>query len=221
MGKNTTIAGKSQIKEAASVYALHDRTSLADALFTTSQQRVLALLFGQPERSFFTKELIDLARGGRGAVQRELMRLQESGLITQSAVGNQKHYRANKQSPIFAELHGIVTKVFGPSDRLRAALAPLEPEIDLALLYGSSAKNRDTAQSDIDVLVVSDSLTLEQLYTALEGAEAQLGRTISPTLYTRGEFSKRIHQANPFVTKVLKGETIALIGDKGEFAAAG
>ena len=42
--------------------------SMADALFTATQQRVLALLFGQPDRSFFTKELIDLAGGGYGAI---------------------------------------------------------------------------------------------------------------------------------------------------------
>ena len=96
-----------EVAESPSRIPIHARTSMADALFTTSQQRVLSLLFGQPERSFFTKELIDLAGGGRGAVQRELARLQESGLILQTKVGNQKHYQANPETPIFGELHAI------------------------------------------------------------------------------------------------------------------
>lgn len=197
------------------------RTSVADALFTATQQRVLSLLFGQPERSFFTKELIDLAGGGSGAVQRELARLHESGLIAQTILGNQKHYQAHADSPIFAELRGIVSKMLGPADVLRAALEPLAGEVRLALLYGSAAKLRDTALSDLDVLLVSDTLTLEQVYAALAPAEQQLGRPVSPTLYTSTEFNKRLKQRNPFLTRLLAGDTIALIGAKDAVAAAG
>jgi predicted nucleotidyltransferase len=197
------------------------RVSMADALFTGTQQRVLALLFGQPERSFFTKELIALTGGGNGAVQRELARLQASGLIVQSMLGNQKHYQANAQAPIHAELCGIVTKLLGPAATLRRALLPLAGALHLALLYGSVAKGSDTAHSDLDVLLVSDTLTLEQAYVALASAERQLGRSVSPTLYTLAEFRKRLAARNPFLTKLLAGETIALIGDKHEFAATG
>ncbi len=87
--------------------------SLADALFTRTQQRVLALLFGQPERSFYANELIGLAGMGSGAVQRELTALAGSGLVTVRSVGNQKHYQANADAPIFEELRGIVQKTFG------------------------------------------------------------------------------------------------------------
>ncbi len=189
------------------------RTSVADALFTNTQQRVLALLFGQPERSFFTKELIALTGSGSGAVQRELARLQASGLIVQTVLGNQKHYRANADAPIFAELCGIAAKMLGPADMLRRALLPLTDALHLALLYGSVARRSDTAHSDFDLLLVSDTLTLEQVYAALALAERQLGRTINPTLYTLAEFEKRRVERNPFLTKLLAGKTITLIGD--------
>lgn len=91
------------------------RTSLADALFSATQQRVLALLFGQSERSFFTNELIGLVGAGSGSVQREVRRLVESGLVTVTRIGNQKHYQANPAAPIFDELRGIVTKTLGPA----------------------------------------------------------------------------------------------------------
>ncbi len=84
--------------------------SLADALFTGTQQRVLGLLFGQPTRSFYANELIGLAGAGSGAVQRELARLTQSGLLTVRPVGNQKHYQANPDSPLFAELCSIAQK---------------------------------------------------------------------------------------------------------------
>ena len=91
------------------------RTGLADALFSATQQRVLALLFGQPGRSFFTNELIGLVGAGSGVVQRELRRLVESGLVTVTRIGSQKHYQANPAAPIFEELRGIVTKTLGPA----------------------------------------------------------------------------------------------------------
>src|SRR3546814_82111 len=108
-------------------------TSIADALFTATQQRVLALLFGQPGRSFFTLELIELAGGGGGAVQRELARLHQSGLVVQTTVGNQKHYRANAAAPIFSELCSIVAKTLGPAEVLREALGFIADQVQLAL----------------------------------------------------------------------------------------
>lgn len=194
---------------------------MADALFTTTQQRVLALLFGQPERSFFTKELIDLAGGGSGAVQRELGRLQQSGLIVQTRVGNQKHYCADAGSPIFAELLGIVTKTLGPAETLREALTPLAGQLQLALMYGSAAAGRNTAHSDLDLLLVSDALTLEQVYASLEPAEKQLGRPINPTLYTLSEFRRRLERRNPFLLKLLSRDTMPLIGSKDDFVTTG
>ncbi|PZQ16408.1 MAG: transcriptional regulator [Rhodanobacter denitrificans] len=196
------------------------RASVADALFSTTQQRVLSLLFGQPDRSFFTKELIDLTGSGSGAVQRELARLRDSGLVVQTTLGNQKHYQANAKSPIFPELRGLATKMLGPAETLRQTLAPLADQLQLALLYGSVAKRSDTVHSDFDLLLVSDTLGLEQVYAALAQAEKQLGRAISPTLYTQDEFRQRLARRNSFLTRVLADATITLIGDKDVTAAA-
>lgn len=197
------------------------RTGIADALFSATQQRVLALLFGQPGRSFFTNELIGLVGAGSGAVQREVKRLVESGLVTVTRLGSQKHYQANPAAPIYEELRGIVTKTLGPAEVLRAALVPLGDAVRLALVYGSVAKRSDTAHSDIDLLLVSDELTLEQVYTALTPVEQQLGRRVSPTLYREAEFRRRRASSNPFLTKVLAGETIQLTEDRDGLLAAG
>lgn len=199
--------------------AVRQHTTLAGALFTGTQQRVLGLLFGQPERSFFATELIGLAGSGSGAVQREIQRLAESGLVTVTRVGNQKHYQANRAAPIFEELRGIAVKTFGPADVLRVALAPLAGRVHSAWLYGSVAKHSDRAQSDVDVLIVADGLTLEEVYAGLAPAEKRLGRKVSPTLYTLKEFERRRAAGNPFLSKVLAGERILLIG-KNDAAGA-
>jgi predicted nucleotidyltransferase len=187
---------------------------LAGALFTGTQQRLLALLFGQAGRSFYANEIIGLAGMGSGAVQRELTRLSSSGLVTTRAIGNQKHYQANLQSPIFAELQGIVQKTFGLAEPLRCALDQFAPLITAAFVYGSVAKRTDTAASDIDLWVISDELAYADLFTALEQAGAALGRTVNPTLMTRKAMAKRINAAEAFTTRVLAQPKIWIIGDE-------
>jgi predicted nucleotidyltransferase len=204
MGKSTTTSQYASIPPR--------RFGVADALFTSTQQKVLALLFGQPERTFYTAELIALAEAGSGAVQRELARLTEAGLITISRIGNQKHYQANQQSPIFEELRQIARKTFALSVPLKQALEPLAERIDLALVYGSQAKKSDTASSDIDLLVVADELTLEELFKALQPVEQESGRPVNPTLLTRKEFSRRRLNPDSFISRVIQGEVIPLIG---------
>lgn len=194
-------------------------SGLADVLFSGTQQRVLGWLFGQPQRSFYANELIGLAGAGSGAVQRELARLAQGGLVTVHTVGNQKHYQANPASPIFAELCGIVQKTVGLAEPLRAALAPLAKKIMAAFVYGSVAKREDTATSDIDLMLIADKLTYADVFEALESASARLGRTINPTIYTRKEFARRRVEDNAFVTRVLAQPKLWLIGGENDLAA--
>ena len=188
--------------------------SAADALFPAVRQRVLAVLFGAPDRSFYANELIALAHSGTGAVQRELASLLAAGLVTVRDQGNQKHYQANAASPVFAELRGLVLKTVGLADALRAALAPLADQVAAAFVYGSVARQQDTAGSDVDVLIVSDALGYAEVFSALEGPAQTLGRSINPTLYTRAELARRRAQDNAFVTRVLDQPRIWLMGDE-------
>ncbi|MDO8773145.1 MAG: nucleotidyltransferase domain-containing protein [Burkholderiaceae bacterium] len=188
--------------------------SLADALFPKVRQRVLGVLFGNVGRSFYANEVIALAQSGTGAVQRELVALAACGLLTVSKLGNQRHYQANAHSPVFAELRGLVLKTVGLADVLRTALAPLAGQIEAAFVYGSVAKQQDTAQSDIDVLIVSASLGYADVFGALDGAATQLARKVNPTLYTPADIAKRIRDDNAFITKVLDQPEIWLIGSE-------
>ncbi len=190
----------------------NERSSLADALFTSTQQKVLGLLFGQPDRSFFVTQIMALANAGRGAVQRELHRLDASGLATVHMVGTQKHYQANHNSPLFDELCGIVRKTMGLEAPLQTAVASLPGNVILAMIYGSVAKGSDTSASDIDLLIVADELRLEDVYAVLAPAENLLDRQVNPTLFTPDEFARRRERKNPFLMRVLDGSKIILTG---------
>lgn len=188
------------------------RQSLANALFTTTQQRLFGLLFGQPGRSFFVTELIGLAKVGRGAVQRELSRLEYSKLVVTKRLGNQKHYRANPDAPVYEELCSIVRKTVGVGEQVRAALEPLKTRITVAFIYGSVARQSDRADSDIDLLIVSDDLILEDVYARLANVEDRLGRQVSPAIFTGREFSERRDAGSAFLERVLSGPIILLQG---------
>lgn len=191
---------------------------IADALFTKVQQRVLGILFGNTERSFYAQEVIALAASGSGAVQRELARLEGAGLVTVSRVGRQKHYQANPAAPVFAELRSLILKTSGLAEPLRAALAPVADMIEVAFVYGSIARGQDRAASDVDVMVVSETLSYPDLFGALEEASSELGRTVNPTIYTLAELAKRRAEDNAFVSRVLAGPKIWLIGDENALA---
>ena len=179
---------------------------------------MLAVLFGTPERSFYANEVIALAQSGTGAVQRELAALSSAGLLNVTRQGNQKHYQANAQAPIFAELRGLVLKTIGLADVLRAALLPLAARIEMAFVYGSVAKQQDTAHSDIDLMLVSDTLTYGDTILALQNVSAQLGREVNPNIFTPQDFAKRLREGGSFVSRVMAQPKVWLIGGPDDLA---
>ena len=195
--------------------------SLANALFPKVRQRVLAVLFGTPDRSFYANEVIALAQSGTGAVQRELLALSESGLLLVSKQGNQKHYQANASAPVFSELRGLVLKTMGLADVIRTALAPLAAQIDIAFIYGSVARQQDNAHSDVDVMIVSPTLGYGEVFGALEAAAVSLSRKVNPTLYTPVDWAKRIEQDSAFISRVLQQPKIWLVGNEEQLHAPG
>jgi predicted nucleotidyltransferase len=181
---------------------------------------VFRVLFGQPDRSVYASQLIRDAGTGSGAAQRELARLQHSGLIVARRIGNQKHYQANAESPLFGELRNIVLKTVGLAEPLRDALKPMASDIRAAFVYGSVAKATDQAASDIDLMIISDGLTYGEVFGALERVTRALGRRVNPTVYTTTEFSARARAENAFVMGVLDQPTLWVIGSKTDLPVA-
>ena len=201
---------------------MRDKTiGLSDALFSKVQRCVLALLYGNPDRSFYTNELFRLAGSGTGAVVRELAKLSASGLVNVNKIGNQKHYQANRDAPIFEELRGIVLKTFGLADVLRQDLLPISNRIEVAFIYGSIAKGSDTARSDVDVMLIGDEIGYPEVYSALMPTEEKLGRKVSPVIYSHVDLKKKLEDENTFLTRIMTQPKIFLIGSEHDLPETG
>jgi len=195
--------------------------SLATALFSDSRARVFQWLFGQPERSFHLSELRRLTQLGSASLQRELNTLVDAGLVLSERLGNLRRFQANPDSPVFGELLALTRKTLGMAPVLREALRPIAPRLTTAFIYGSVAKQTDTAQSDIDLMLIGDNLSLNEILTLLMPVEAQLGRKINPSCYTQSEYAQRLAEPDSFVNRVLAQPTLPLIGEDRGPASAG
>ncbi|MBD9564572.1 nucleotidyltransferase domain-containing protein [Pseudomonas sp. PDM09] len=186
--------------------------SLSEALFTTTQQKVLGLLFGKPDQSFYANEIARWAQVGKGSLMRELDRLQRAGVLTLTRQGNQTHYQANPDCPIYAELLGIARKTFGIAEPLRQALQPFAEQITWAFVYGSIAKDQANASSDIDLMLIGEGLHYSEVMERLIPMEELLGRVLNPTLYTPDDWAAKLVAENSFVVRVAQQDKINLMG---------
>ncbi|WP_341521565.1 nucleotidyltransferase domain-containing protein [Pseudomonas sp. G.S.17] len=192
---------------------------LSDALFTATQQKVLGLLYGKPDQSFYANEIARWAQVGKGSLMRELDRLYRSGILSMRRQGNQTHYQANPDCPIYSELLGIVRKSFGIAEQVRLALEPIAGQMVWAFIYGSIAKGSEHSGSDIDLMLIGENLVYSDVMERLLPLEEHLQRTINPTLYTPEDWKAKKTASNSFVVRVEQQDKIDLLGRNPDLTA--
>jgi len=192
------------------------KTGLGDVLFGRNRGRVLGLLLGNSDQSYYLRQIAAAVGAKPGTIAPELALLADLGLLVSTRVGNQVFYKANQENPIFPELKTLVAKTVGVFQLLRSALEPLADRIELAFVYGSLAKREETAQSDVDLMVVGH-VELEEVLARVQTVEKQIQRPINPTVYSPEEFKAKLANGSHFVTSVLRGPKVFVIGDEHEF----
>jgi uncharacterized protein len=196
--------------------AVSSKSPLGETLFGQTRQRILALLFGRPDERFYQRRIIQSVGLGSGAVQRDLELLSRSGILTRTVEGRQTYFQANRQCLIFAELHSIVRKTFGAAQAIKKALESIADRIRVAFVFGSVAVGAETSASDVDVMVVGDNLSLTDVVSAIAEAQREIGREINPSVYPTEEFCRKLAEGQHFVSSVVAGRKIFLIGDERE-----
>jgi predicted nucleotidyltransferase len=191
--------------------------NLSSTLFGKIRSSVLALLFCRSDESFYFREIVRYLGKGRGAVQRELENLVNAGLVVRRKQGNQVYYQANPKSAIFSELKSLMIKTGGVAGVLRESLTPLEQRIRLAFIFGSFAKGKETANSDVDVLIIGD-VKFSEVVDSLGTVEESITREVNPNVYPEDEFIAKVSEGHHFVTSLIEEPKIFLIGDEDVFA---
>jgi uncharacterized protein len=191
-------------------------SQLGDALFTKTQQAILKLLYTHPEKSFYTKEILRLTGMGVATIKRELDRMERASVLKKFKIGNQLHYQANTDCPIYSELITIADKTFGLNDTMKLALEPLAHKIVWAFIFGSIASEKETPWSDIDLMIIG-TLDFFAVAIAVNNAQHLLGREINPKIYTPQEWKNLLKEKTGFIKSVLQKPKINIIGDGHEF----
>jgi predicted nucleotidyltransferase len=178
--------------------------------------KVLGWLFSHPDERYFVRQLTNLVGEDSTNVSRELIRLENTGILVSQKEGKQKYYQANRKSPLFNELRGIIIKTVGIADVIRSAFAQEADQIRSAFIFGSIANGTDNKTSDVDVIVIGP-ISFGETVTLLSSAEEKLGREINPVVYSVSEFRKKVKDRDHFISNLLESEKIFLIGDEDEF----
>jgi len=188
-------------------------STLSSVLFTEYRSRVLGLLLLHPERSYYLREIARLTATVPGTLTREMDKLLEGGLLTVKKVGNQNHYQANRECPIYEDLSNILRKTSGLRDVLIAALLPLSEKLQSAFVFGSVASGKVNAKSDIDLMLIGD-VSYAEVVPLLHPLQEQLGREINPKIYADKEWNKLMKDNGAFVHDVLSKPKLFIIGNE-------
>ena len=192
-------------------------SSLAELFPNPALVEVLSLFLLHPEEEFYQRGIAETTGNALVQVQRALKRIERTGLVTKTKRGNIVYYKADRMHPAFEDLKRVFLKTVALGDVLREALAPLADRVKLAFIFGSLAQGRETAQSDIDLFLVG-KLSLRETTKILGPVTSDLGREFNPVVYPPEEFKKKTRENHHFITEVIKGPKIWLIGNEDELA---
>ena len=191
--------------------------SLAHHLLGQTRSAVLGTLLLRPEASLHVSELARITGSSPGSLHRELAALTTLGRLKREEIGRQVHYSADRDSPVYTELAGMLRKTAGLADVLRAALAPLVDSIALAFVYGSMASGTARSASDVDVMVLGDA-SFTALVVALAPTQDLLAREVNVTPMQPTEFADKLLSGDGFAVNVMQREKIWLIGTDHDLA---
>ncbi|MCD2514838.1 nucleotidyltransferase domain-containing protein [Massilia sp. G4R7] len=190
---------------------------LANFLFGPFRTRVLSALLLHPDNAWHVRELARQLEVLPGTVNRELIKLADAGVLTRQQIGNQVHYRANRDCPVYAELAGLLRKTAGMATVLTNALQPMAGHIQCALIFGSVARGEETVHSDIDILVLGD-VSFGDVVEALYPAQDEVQREINPVVYRAKDFRAKLASNNTWAREVVAKPKLFLLGDANDFA---
>lgn len=176
------------------------------------------LLLGLRPQELHVRELARQSGFAVSTIRQELKNLVQLGLIEARTSGNRTYYHGNLHHSLYPEIHGLVLKTSGLADVLRDTLG--NDGVQIAFVFGSVASGVETAESDIDLMVIGTA-SLRQIATRLADVSSTLGRELNPHTITPAEFVKRRDSGDHFISTVLAAPLLFIIGDARDLETLG
>jgi len=206
------------LTEAPKMGTIEPRMGTLESLFPSTRGALLTILFRNPDRRFYLREIMRAAGKGAGSVKRELDNLVEAGILIQETETARTYFKANKACPVFKELRGVVMKTAGLADMLAVALRPIRKRIRVAFIFGSTSHQSDRTDSDVDVAIIGD-VSLRAVVRVLNPQQSALGREVNPVIFSEEEFRRRVKTGEHFARALLEGERWFVVGDQDDLEA--
>ncbi|MBN2859695.1 MAG: nucleotidyltransferase domain-containing protein [Sphaerochaetaceae bacterium] len=184
-----------------------------------TRARVIGWLFMHPDEAYYVRQLSEILEVDPTNLSKELDKLYQLGILSRKISGNQKHYSANQESPIYSELRNIVIKTSAVADRLGLLLKSIRDKIEIAFIYGSFASGSFSKSSDLDLLVVGDIDYLE-LVALVRKFSREIGREANISCFTGREFIEKLKEKG-FIWRISQGKKLFVIGGDDELRNMG
>jgi predicted nucleotidyltransferase len=191
---------------------------LAEILSSKVRAEIFRIFWSMSAAECHLREIERRAGCSIGSIQQEVKRLEQLGLLIRRKDGNRSYFKANRDHPIYPEIHRMVLKTSGMIDVLHAALS--SEGIQFAFVFGSIAQGTEKPESDVDLFIIGKT-SLRDLSKRFKEPAQILGREINPHLMSIEEWNQRLTAKEHFVSSVASSEKMMIYGDEHELEKLG
>lgn len=183
------------------------------------RSQIFRMLFGLHDEELHTREIERRSGFSIGSIQEELKKFRILDLIRIRGDGNRLYCIANRENPLFWDIHNIVMKIAGLEKILKDALAR-RADIHAAFVFGPAARFCERSLCDVDIMIIGDS-GLDVVKRLLSKPSRRIDRKLKPHVIGPGEFVERRERGDPFITRVIKEPKLFIVGSERELASMG
>jgi len=190
---------------------------LSDLITSKSRIKLLSVLLAKPSEMYHVREFVRRTGDEINAVRRELLFLENRGILVREQRANRVYYSLSKNYPFYFDLLRMGSKIVGLGAGILKNRVKIG-RIKYAMFSGRFARRLEKRSTDVDLIIVG-TIVLPELAILIRDEEKRLEREINYTVMTEEEFSFRKKKRDPFILSVLLGSRVMLFGDEESMLA--
>ena len=190
---------------------MNPKKALAALFVSNTRRRLLAEFFARPREPFYIRELTKRIKGTINAVRRELLKLEETGLLRSEQRGNRSFFALNYRHPLFYPLLLLMERSYGLGEQIQNRRDRLG---NIRLVLASNQFLAWSAAAEGVDLIIVGRVVLSELGEIIRHEEKRRGREINYAVMSWREFRLRYHNGDPFLVNFLLRGVAVLVGNE-------